>query len=214
MSVTFYCGSGSPYAWRVWLGLEHKAIPYELKLLSFSAGDTRAPEFLKLNPRNKVPVLVDDGYVLYESAAILEYLDDRFPDAPKLFPGNASTRGTIRRLIREIDEYVSIPSHRLTNQLFFNPRERWVQSEIRDDVQACQAELKYFESQLVDDYLAGPISAADFSLYPRLAILISLSRPLSRLQTEIQIPPKLTAWMRRIERLPYFDKTYPPSWRR
>jgi glutathione S-transferase len=78
--ISFYYGSGSPYAWRVWLALEHKALPYELKVLSFSAGDTRKPEFVALNARHKVPTIVDDGFVLYESAVILEYLEERYPE--------------------------------------------------------------------------------------------------------------------------------------
>ena len=55
------------------LALEHKALPYERKVLSFSAGDTRKPEFLALNPRHRVPVMVDGDFVLYESNAIVEY---------------------------------------------------------------------------------------------------------------------------------------------
>ena len=55
MSITLYYGSGSPYAWRAQLALEHKALAYERKLLSFSAGDTRKPEFIALNPRHEVP---------------------------------------------------------------------------------------------------------------------------------------------------------------
>src|SRR5229473_6821470 len=85
MALAFYYASGSPYAWRVWLALEHKGIPYEMKTLSFDAGDLRKPEFLKLNPRHRVPVIVDDGFVLYESAAIVEYLEDREPGEPRLF---------------------------------------------------------------------------------------------------------------------------------
>ena len=54
--ITLYYGSGSPYAWRVQLALEHKALAYERKVLSFAAGDTRKPEFLALNPRHRVPV--------------------------------------------------------------------------------------------------------------------------------------------------------------
>ena len=69
-SRTFYYGSGSPYAWKVWLALEHKQLEYDLKLLSFDRGETRAPEFRALNPRGKVPTLVDDGLVLWESSAI------------------------------------------------------------------------------------------------------------------------------------------------
>ncbi len=79
MSLVLYYGSGSPYAWRVQLALEHKALPYELKVLSFSAGDTRKPEFIALNPRHRVPVLVDGDFVLYESNAIVEYLDEAYP---------------------------------------------------------------------------------------------------------------------------------------
>ena len=87
MGITLYYGSGSPYAWRVQLALEHKALAYELKVISFSAGDTRKPEFLALNPRHRVPVLVEDDFVLYESSAIVEYLDEAYPGrgAP-LFP--------------------------------------------------------------------------------------------------------------------------------
>jgi Glutathione S-transferase, N-terminal domain len=39
LSVRFYYGAGSPYAWRVWLALEHKGIPYHRKTLSFDACD-------------------------------------------------------------------------------------------------------------------------------------------------------------------------------
>src|SRR5713101_8100620 len=96
MSLTLYYGSGSPFAWRVQLALEHKALAYERKVLSFSAGDTRKPEFVALNPRHTVPTLVDGDFVLYESNAITAYLDDAYPGrgAP-LFPGDAKTRATL-----------------------------------------------------------------------------------------------------------------------
>ena len=45
MALGFYYGAGSPYTWRVWLALEHKQIPHELKLMSFSDGDLKKPEF-------------------------------------------------------------------------------------------------------------------------------------------------------------------------
>ena len=53
MALDFYYGSGSPYAWRVWLALEHKQVPYELKLMSFDAGDLEKPAFLAINQRHK-----------------------------------------------------------------------------------------------------------------------------------------------------------------
>src|SRR3954462_4236936 len=56
MALVFHGASGSPYAWRVWLALEHKRIPYELRTLSFDKGDLKAAEFRALNPRGRVPV--------------------------------------------------------------------------------------------------------------------------------------------------------------
>ena len=53
MALTFYYGSGSPYAWKVWLALEHKGVPYEGKRLSFDNKDTKAgiPEDQSARPR-------------------------------------------------------------------------------------------------------------------------------------------------------------------
>ena len=73
MSLTFYYGSGSPYAWKVWLTLEHKAIPYEFRLLSFDRGDTKAPAFLDVNPRGRVPTFVDDISVVVACALAEEW---------------------------------------------------------------------------------------------------------------------------------------------
>src|SRR4029078_485755 len=112
MSLVLYYGSGSPYAWRVQLALEHKAVPYERKVLSFSAGDTRKPEFIALNPRHRVPTIVHDDFVLYESNAIVEYLDEAFPatGAP-LFPGDARTRARVRRRMLEACNHVDDARH-------------------------------------------------------------------------------------------------------
>ena len=126
MALTLYYGSGSPYAWRAQLALEHKALPYELKVLSFSAGDTRKPEFVALNPRHQVPVLVDGDFTLYESNAIVEYIDEAYPGrGAALFPGDAKTRALSRRMILEVDNYYSVASDKLLDQaLWKKPEER------------------------------------------------------------------------------------------
>jgi hypothetical protein len=55
MDLTLFDLSGSPYPWRVWLALEHKRIPYQLKNMSFDDGDFKRPAFVALNPRHRVP---------------------------------------------------------------------------------------------------------------------------------------------------------------
>jgi glutathione S-transferase len=107
VSVRFYYASGSPYAWRVWLALERKGIPYHQKTLSFSEGDLKTQEYGALNPRRRVPVLVDDDFVLAESAAIVEYIEDRWPNGPALFAREPRKRAIQRRMVREADDYLA-----------------------------------------------------------------------------------------------------------
>jgi glutathione S-transferase len=63
-----------------WL-LEEIGAPYELVRVDLAAGEQRTPEYLKLNPNGTVPTLVDDDLVLFESAAIVQYLAEKFPQA-------------------------------------------------------------------------------------------------------------------------------------
>lgn len=215
MSITFYYGSGSPYAWRVWLALEHKQLPYELKMLSFSAGDTSKPEFLKLNPRHKVPVLVDNGLALYESSAIVEYLEDQYPKSGNgaLFPQQAGERAVARRLILEADNYLRVALDPMLRQIFFKPETEWDAQQIAASREEFLAELKHFENEVRGDYLVNKLSAADFALYPVLALALRLEKKKPDLALRPELGPKLTAWMKRIEALPYFVKTLPPHWK-
>ena len=66
MALTFYCGSGSPFAWRVWLSLEFKGVPYELKMISFSDREHKKPEYLDINPRGKIPAISDEGFAFHQ----------------------------------------------------------------------------------------------------------------------------------------------------
>ena len=213
MAMTFYYGSGSPYAWRVWLALEHKAIAYELKAVSFSAGDLTKPEFLALNPRHKVPTIADGEFSLYESAAVVEYLDEQYPAGKKLFPGSPRQRALIRRLVREADEYLAQSLNPLLQQVFFTKQEKWDLQEIASGRQAFLKELETFEGYLRSDWFAGELSAADFKLHPLIALCLRMEKKKPDLNVGSAIGPKIAAWMKRVEALPYYDKTYPPHWK-
>lgn len=215
MSMTFYCGSGSPYAWRVWLALEYKQLPYELTMLSFSAGDTRKPEFLKLNPRHKVPVLVDNGLALYESSAIVEYLEDQYPKAGNgaLFLRQAGERAVVRRLVLEADNYLRAALDPVLRQIFFKAKAEWDAEVIAKSREELAAELQHFEGEVRGEFLVKKLSAADFTLYPMLALALRLEKKKPDLALRPALGPKLAAWMKRVEALPYFKKTWPPHWK-
>src|SRR5829696_8597623 len=124
MALTFYNASGSPYAWRVWLALEHKGIPYECRMLSFDKGDLKTPEFRALNPRCRVPVIVDERFALFESAAIVEYLEEQQPGRPRLFSTDLRERAVQRRIVREADQYFAEGLERLVEAVLFTPSDQ------------------------------------------------------------------------------------------
>jgi glutathione S-transferase len=212
MALTFYYGAGSPFAWRVWLALEHKGVPYQGRLLSFDAGDLRTPELTAINPRRRVPAIVDDGFALYESAAIVEYLDERFEGAP-LFPGGLRQRALVRRMVSEVDSDYREPMERLVRQVFYLAPEGRDASEIAAGSAALAEELAFWERALAEDFLAGELSAADYALYPMIGLSLRMERLEPAVVVDAAIGPEVRAWMRRIEALPYFAKTWPAHWK-
>jgi glutathione S-transferase len=212
MSIELYYFSGSPFAWRVQLGLEHKGLDYELQALNPSKGEHRSESFLKLNPHGKVPVLQHDGFTLYESSAIVEYLEERFPDTPRLFPTDLQRRAIARRVIAEIESVYWPNAWLIARNLYFKPKEEWNEEDLTTGVAGVAAELERYETSLDGDFLVGELGAADYALYTIMAHV-----PRYELRRDVglsaRIGPKLRAWMKRIESLPYFDRTYPPHWR-
>ena len=212
MALTFYYGSGSPFAWRVWYALEHKRIAYDMKTLSFDKEEHKRPEFLKLNPRGKVPVIVDDGFALYESAAIVEYLEDKNPGEPRLFAADLRQRAVQRRLMREADQYVAPALTQVA--LLLRPGEAAAPEKLAAAVAALRDELARWEAALGGDYLAGALSAADFSFYPQVALVQRfLARAPKGAVPAGLLGPKLTAWAERMAALPVTKKTWPPHWK-
>ena len=214
-----FWGSGSQPSWRVLLALEVKRLPYKSHLLSFSAGEHKTPEFLKLNPRHRVPVLRDGDYVLNESVAILTYLDRKFPEVP-LFGRTAEETGLIWRTVQEFTHYLE-PAlvDGVVRPIFRN------QVDARESIEAkakeVQVELQGYEARLASQpWLVGSaLSAADLVVFPQLmGLLRAATRPAAEgLKLEL-LPfaekyPQLAAWVARIEALPGYENTYPPHWR-
>lgn len=212
MALTLYYMSGSPYAWRVWLALEHKSMPYELKTLSYDAGDFKKPEFASLTARRKVPVIVDDGFVLSESAAILEYLEDKQPE-PRLFAADIRQRAVQRRMVREADAYFAGALEELVDAALFTKPESRSPERIAAAAADIKRELGLWEQAMSGDYLAGALSAVDLTLFPQLALIRRLGGRNPGLLPADLIGPRMTAWLDRMEALPLARKTWPPHWK-
>ncbi len=217
--IELYWASGSPYAWRVMLTLEHKRLPYESRLLSFSQGDTQSEWFRALNPRGRVPVLRDGSYVLSESLAIMTYLDRKIPEPP-LFGRTPEETGRVHHAISEYGSYVDHALEGFIIPLYFGgASERG--EELEQHAATLHSELSVLEGRLrAHPYVAGDaLTAADFVWLPHVK---SLERAASK---EAAIPfafgflplgehyPALAAWVARMEALPGYERTYPPHWK-
>ena len=106
--VTLYHHGSSACAAKVRLVLEEKRIGWESRYLDILAGEQFKPEFLAVNPKGVVPVLVDDrgdgGAVIRESSVICEYLEDAFPDTIRLMPAEPRGRAAVRIWTKAVDE--------------------------------------------------------------------------------------------------------------
>lgn len=218
MAIELYWGSGSPFAWRVMLTLEVKGLAYESKLLEFSKGDHKTPAYLKLNPRGKVPTLKDGDFVLYESLAIMSYLDRKYPDPP-LFGRTAEETGLIWRALAECESYFVTAGDKVVRPIFFNKGLDKV-DEIRQAAETLRQELKLLDERLGSHWLVSDkISAADIGVFPLVQLLLraaskEAAEPLHLgLLPLARTFPNVAKWVERIEALPNYQRTYPPHWR-
>jgi glutathione S-transferase len=97
--VHLYHGDISNCSMRVRMALEEKRVPWTSHHLDLRKNETRTPEYFSINPYGLVPALVDDGVLIIESADILEYLEDKYPD-PALCPPDARSRDEVRHWLK------------------------------------------------------------------------------------------------------------------
>lgn len=97
--TTLYSYFRSSASYRVRIALNLKGVPYETAAVHLlnQGGEQLLPAFTRLNPHALVPVLADQGKLLTQSMAMLEYLEERYP-TPSLLPGDAFARAHIREL--------------------------------------------------------------------------------------------------------------------
>lgn len=101
MELYTYFRSSAAYRVRIALNLKGLQADYRYVHLVKDGGQHRKPEYLALNPQGLVPALVDDGNVLTQSLAIMEYLDETHPE-PQLLPKDPVGRARVRALAQVV----------------------------------------------------------------------------------------------------------------
>lgn len=102
MLQLFHHGS-SACAAKVRFALEEKRLEWRGQVVDIFRGEQFAPDFLALNPKGVVPVLVHDGFVIPESTVICEYVEDAFREHP-IYPADARARAEVRSWTKAVDE--------------------------------------------------------------------------------------------------------------
>jgi len=115
--VVLYSYYRSSAAYRVRIALNLKNIAYEIRPVHLlkNGGEQFKADYLALNPQGRVPVLLVDGQILTQSAAIIEYLEETYPDPP-LLPADKSERAYVRSLA----QLVACDIHPLNNLRVLN----------------------------------------------------------------------------------------------
>lgn len=103
MTLELYHHGSSACAAKVRFALAEKQLPWQSRYVDILKGEQFAPDFLALNPKAVVPVLVHDGAVIAESTVICEYLEETFP-ANALYPPTPLERAHVRLWTKAVDE--------------------------------------------------------------------------------------------------------------
>jgi glutathione S-transferase len=200
---------GSPFMRSVCLGLEEKGVPYRIH--GYGAGETRGEAHRKLHPFGRVPVIDHGGYKLYETQAILRYIDAAFPE-PALQPTEPKAIGRMNQIIGINDWYLFpqaariIVFHRIFGPVLLGivPDEAAVAGAV-PDAELCLGEL----NRLLGDqpFMAGDqLSLADLIVAPQICYLAATPEGGMILKDTA-----LLAWLGRMNARPSMQATLPPD---
>jgi glutathione S-transferase len=202
MTITLYDMQDSPHARKVRLLAAELGIPLTRIERDPRKGETRSADYLAKNPNGRVPTIVEDGFALWESPAILKYLAAKHPerglggsDAKQaalidqwLFWWTGGAEAAIDAMFWE-----TFIKPKILNQPGNDP------GIIADAHARIGRFLPVLEKQLEGrDYIVGPLSIVDFAIGPRL------DRAPELLKIDMTPYPNILAWRERLRARPYW----------
>jgi len=201
--IKLYTFGPSTNSRKVRIALIEKGLEFERITIDLTKREQKTPEYLKINPFGQVPALDDEGFIIYDSTIINEYLEDEYP-YPALMPltaeNNPDSEGRARaRLMEDLrDSHFNPACVQLGRELRKPEAERDLRiiEHARAEIMRC---FDRIEAELAGrDYVAGTFSLGDIAFMPNLDLL-------DRLQ--IQLDPKYKnclAWIARLKGRPSF----------
>jgi glutathione S-transferase len=206
--LKLYVGNKNYSSWsmRPWVLLKELGIPFEeviVRFDSFNADSTFKRTLAELNPVGKVPVLVDDGYAVWDTLAITEYVAERFPDRG-VWPAARLARACARSVCAEMHSgFTALRSHCPMNIEASLPavgEKVWREQDgVRADVQRLVSMWTGLLEQYGGPMLFGEFSAADAFFAPVCTRLrtyaLPVPKPVADYVARLTALPGVKAWI-------------------
>jgi glutathione S-transferase len=196
--IKLYTFPPSTNSRKVRIALLEKGLEFERVNVDLSKREQKSPEYLKIHPFGQIPTLDDEGFIIYDSTVINEYLEDEYP-YPSLMPSDSEGRARARLLEDLRDTHFNPYFVQIIHEMRKPEGERDSQridnakAEIIKCFDRIEAELEGKE------YLAGPFSLADVAFMSNLDLLDRFGIPVA--------PDKYkntVAWIARLKARPSF----------
>lgn len=204
-----YGAAMSPYVWSVRLALAEKGVAHDL--VSVGVDEFRAEPHLSRHPFGRIPAFEHDGFELYETQAIMRYVDEAFASAP-LQPIELHPFARMNQIMGIVDSYLTpcllagVLFQRFAAPLIGRTCDETAVSEALPRVRHCIGEI----ARLAGDqpFLAGDaVSLADLMVTPQL----SYFKKLPESAAQFAALPALAAWLNRMETRQSVQVTRPPG---
>lgn len=167
----------STWSLRPWLVLKHFDLPFEDEVLQLSGPGWRET-LAERSPSGKVPVLIDGDLVVYETIAIIEYLADRFPEAP-IWPAEIGDRARARAAAAEMHAgFSALRTHAPMNLRASHPG-RVDPDSVAKDLRRVESLWGELLARSGGPYLFGAFTAADAMFAPLATRLRTYDLPVS-----------------------------------
>ncbi|MFW2831740.1 maleylacetoacetate isomerase [Sphingomonas sp. ID0503] len=203
MAITLLGYWRSSAAYRVRIALAVKGLSFDSIAINLLEGEQRGAAYRGLNPQGLVPFLRDDPAALSQSLAIIEYLDETYPDPP-LLPGTSAERAHARALAQTIASDI----HPLNNLRVL----KYLKRELGQDQAAIDA---WSQNWITEGFTALEAAAGTFLAGDRLTIadicLVPQMYNARRIATDLTPFPKLVALDERLCARPAFAAASPEA---
>jgi glutathione S-transferase len=196
--IKLYTFPPSTNSRKVRIALLEKGLEFERINVDLSKKEQKSPEYLKIHPFGQIPALDDEGFIIYDSTIINEYLEDEYP-YPSLMPSGSEGRARARLMEDLRDTHFNPYFVHIIQEMRKPEGERDSQriDNAKTEIARCfdriEAELNGKE------YLAGPFSLADVAFMSNIELLDRFAIPV-----EADKYKNTAAWIARLKARPSF----------